>query len=151
MMLVVAIIVIMVGIGPRIMIQFQRFLKLTDARDAIQKDARTSLDTINRTLRQGKSSSIVIDQASGQPPYSRVTFTTISDISVTVYQQNKYLYMTRGNTTSVLSRDLRYIAFTFPRSDDPTIVSVSITMERASYEGGTKALELSIEKVRVMN
>ena len=50
-----------------------------------------------------------------------------------------------------ITGNLRYIAFTYPRSDDPTIISVAVTMEKATYEGGTKALELSIEKVRIMN
>jgi hypothetical protein len=46
---------------------------------------------------------------------------------------------------------LRYIAFTYARTDDPSILSVSITTEKETYESGTKALQMAIEKVRVMN
>ena len=32
-----------------------------------------------------------------------------------------------------------------------TILSISITFEKATYEGGTKALQMAVEKVRIMN
>jgi len=61
------------------------------------------------------------------------------------YQQGTVLYQVAQSTTAI-SQNLHYIAFTYPRTDDPTIISVAITMEKATYEGGYKALELSIRK-----
>jgi hypothetical protein len=52
---------------------------------------------------------------------------------------------------SILSKNLVYIAFTFPHTDDPTIVSVSLTMGKSIQLGKKKVLELTIQKVRVMN
>jgi hypothetical protein len=49
------------------------------------------------------------------------------------------------------SRDLVYIAFTFPRSDYPRLVSVSMTMGKNIELGRRKELELTIQKVRIMN
>ena len=45
------------------------------------------------------------------------------------------------------------IAMSGPTTRPPAraIIAVAMTMEELSYEGTTKALELSIEKVRVMN
>lgn len=150
-MMSVAIIAIMGTIGPPIFIQMQRFYVQTTARNAVQRDARHSLDIINRFVRQAKSQTIVIDQLAGQPPYSRITFTNIQGQTISYWQNGRTLYAKINTAQSVLSSDLRYIAFIFPRTDDTSIVNVSMTMERLSYEGTTKALELSIEKVRIMN
>lgn len=147
----VAIISILGSIAPPMLIQMKRFIVQNTARNDVQRDARHSLDIINRMMRQAKGLTIVIDQLSGQPPYSRVAFTTIQGRTVSFWQDNKKLYASIDGRTTELARDLRFIAFTFPRTDSITIVSVAMTMEQLSFEGTTKALELSIEKVRVMN
>lgn len=133
-----------------LMIHMVRFYRLNSARVEIQRDARTCLDTINRFLRQANSSSVVIDQLSGQPSHSRISFTTYSGRNLSFYQQNTTLYKVDTSTIPI-SGNLRFLAFSYPRSDDPTIISVVVTMEKATYEGQRKALELSIQKVRVMN
>ncbi|MDE2511790.1 MAG: hypothetical protein KGL74_11770, partial [Elusimicrobia bacterium] len=79
-----------------------------------QRDARASLDVINRFLRESYQSGIVIDTPAGQGPYS-------------------------------------HIAFTFPHTDDVSIVSVAITMGKNVQLGRQKVLKLTIQKVRVMN
>ncbi len=150
-MISVAIVGVISLVGPPIMIQMQRFYLQSDARTTIQRDARASLDQINRFLRQGQANSIVIDNASGQPPYSRITFSTIDGATHVVYQNGRALMHKNGSTLSTLSNYLSFIAFTFPRTDDSTIVSVSMTMEKSTFQGGYKALELTIQKVRVMN
>jgi prepilin-type N-terminal cleavage/methylation domain-containing protein len=149
-LIVVAIIGFVVMAGPTLLIQMSRFYYLHNARVEIQRDARASLDNINRFLRQATASSTTIDQVTGQPPYSRISFTTVGGQTMQFYQSGAKLYQVAQSTT-LLSNNLRYIAFTYPRTDDPTILSVAITMEKATYEGGSKALELSIEKVRIMN
>ncbi len=152
MLLTVAIIGILAAGLPALISQLVRFYYLHTAKIEIQKDARTCLENINRFLRQAESSSVVIDQVNSpqQPPFSRISFSTIGGQSMSFYQMNNKL-MQVGVSTSTISSNLRYIAFTYPRSDDPSIISVAITMEKATYQGASKALELSIEKVRVMN
>jgi prepilin-type N-terminal cleavage/methylation domain-containing protein len=150
MLVVVAIIGIVSLVGPRIIVQLVRFVQLHTAKIEIQRDARASLSIINRFLRQAQSSTVVIGQKSNQPPYSEISFTGIDNQNYIFYQSGNSLYQVATSTT-VISKNLRFIAFTYPRSDDPSIISVSITMEKSTYQGGTKALELSIEKVRVMN
>ena len=67
------------------------------------------------------------------------------------YQSGVNLIMQAGTMTKTLSTNLRYIAFSFPMSDDMTIVSISLTMEEATFQGRKKAMHLAVEKVRVMN
>jgi prepilin-type N-terminal cleavage/methylation domain-containing protein len=150
MMMVVAIVGIISLVGPKIMVQLVRFIQLHTAKIEIQRDARACLSIINRFLRQAQSSTVRIGQKSGQPPYSQISFTGIDDQDYIFYQSGNTLYQV-ATSTPMISRNLRFIAFTYPRSDDPSIVSVAVTMEKSTYEGGSKALELSIEKVRVMN
>jgi len=148
--IVLAILGVIATLAPRIFIQAYRFYYLHAAKVEIQRDARASLDEINRFLRQGISTSMTIDQDTNQPPWSRIRFRTVQGQTIKFYQSGHTLYSVNVSTT-VLSRNLQYISFTYPRTDDPTILSVSMTMQKDTYEGGNKALELSIEKVRVMN
>lgn len=149
-MLTVAIMGIVMMIGPRLLIQTVRFIQLHNAKVEIQRDARVCLDIINRFIRQAKGYTVVIDQAANQAPFSRISFTTVSGQPVQFYQSGTQLYEVTDSTVAI-SNNVRYIAFTYPRSDDPSIISVALTMEKSTFEGGNKALELSIEKVRVMN
>jgi prepilin-type N-terminal cleavage/methylation domain-containing protein len=150
MMLTVAIVGIVAVGGPSLLTQLIKFYQLHSAKIEIQRDARASLDILNRQLRQALSYTVGIDQVSGQPPYSRINFRTIDNRTISFYQSGHDLYQVSYSTT-VIARNLQYIAFTYPRSDDPSIISVALTMEKSTYQGRYKALELSIEKVRVMN
>lgn len=150
-MLVTAIIGVVVMVGPRLMIQLQNFYLLTTARQEIQRDARASISVINRFLRQAKHQSITIDSDTGQGPYSRIRFTHVDGRGFTFAQNGAQLLQTVNGNVTILSRNLVYVAFTFPRSDDPTLVSVSMTMGKNIQLGQRKALELTIQKIRVMN
>ncbi len=149
-MMVTAIIGLVVFLGPTLITHSVRFVQLHNAKIEIQRDARASLDLINRFLRQAVGYTVTVNQATGQPPYSRISFTTVGQQRMTFYQSGTTLYQV-AQSTVVLSNNLDYIAFTYPRSDDPTIISVALTMSKATYQGGSKTLELSIEKVRIMN
>jgi len=150
-MLVVAILGVLATIGPGILLQVNRFFILSRARSDIQREARASMYVINRNLRQAQSSTIVIDCVSGQPYYSRITFTKIQGTTISFYQSGKNLIQSSGNNAKTLSKNLRYLAFAFPRSDDMTIVSVSLTLEESIYQAQTKALHMASERVRIMN
>ena len=155
MMMTVAIIGTVFGMVSPLMMQMTNFWRLTSARFAIQRDVRTSLSMINRFTRQAQSGTVVIDQATGQPPASRIFFyytdTNGTTVPVYFYQLGKKLYVSINGRTTLLSESLGYIAFTYPRTDDISIVSVAMTMQSPTYRGGKKALQLSIQKVRIMN
>lgn len=151
LLMVVAIIGAIAMVGPRLMIQLQNFYLLTTARAEIQRDARATIDVINRFLRQAKWATIIIDTPSGEGPYSRIRFTMIDGRSVQFYQDGQKLYQVLDTTTTVITRNLVYLAFTFPRSDYPRLVSVSITMGKNTYKGQRKELELTVQKIRIMN
>lgn len=128
-----------------------RFFLLNRTRVELQRDARACLGILTRNLREAASATLVIDQVNGQPYYSRVTFTDINGNNYVYYQNGNSLMEVKGTKTTVLTDDLRFLNFYFPRSNDMTIVSVSLTLEKAIFEGRTKALHVATEKVRVMD
>jgi prepilin-type N-terminal cleavage/methylation domain-containing protein len=151
LMLVVTIVGIISATGAGIMLQAIRYFRFQKARIEIQRDARTALDLINRSLREGQASTVVVDQATNQPPYSRIAFTTVTGRSLTFYQNNQDLMMIQGTATTKICGNLKYLGFTYPQSQNSGIVSVSLTLEEATYETRTKALQLSVQTVRIMN
>lgn len=154
-MIVVAIIGIMALIGPRLFLGLTRYFRMNSARHEIQRDSRNVLEIINRNLRQAESGSLAVSQQTGQPPYSKISFdkfiTTSTARSMSFYQSGETLYQVDNGSTRALCGNLRYIAFSYPRTDDATIISISLTLEKATFEGKSKALHLAVEKVRIMN
>ncbi|MFC1679783.1 PilW family protein, partial [Elusimicrobiota bacterium] len=144
MLLVVALIGILAMVGPRLMIQLQNFYMQTTARNEIQRDARVSIDIVNRFLRQASYRTIIIDTPAGQGPYSRITFDHVDGRTFKFYQAGSNLMQDVDGQTRTVSRNLVYIAFSFPRSDFPKLVSVSMTMGKLAYRGEVKELELTI-------
>lgn len=161
MMIVVAIMGVLILAAPRTFIKTYQFVQLLTARVEIQKNARGALANINRDLRQALGDTIEVYELPGQPPHSLIKFKKYNSSGgqnwVFYYQQGTQLYQAAGDvdgnmlTGKLVANHLRYIAFTYPRTDDDGIISISITFEKATYEGGTKALQMAVEKVRIMN
>lgn len=151
MMMVVAIIGILSTVGPTMLTQMQNFFLMTSARYEIQRDARTTLDTVNRYMRQAVASTVVMDTPAGQGPFSRIRFRHVDGRYMEFRQSGADLIQVIDTAQSVVSKNLVYIAFTYPKTDDTSIVSVSITMGKSIQLGRRKVLELTIQKIRVMN
>ncbi len=151
MMLTVSIMGFLSAVGAVIFTQSTRNTLVNQAKIDTQREARTALDIINRSMRQAKASTITVDAETGQPPYSSVTFTAVDDSAWKFYQSGKSLYSVKNGSTSTLCENLRYIAFTYSRTDQSNIISVSITTEEQTYQSETKVLQLSVEQVRIMN
>ena len=131
-------------------LKFIQFWQLSSAKTDIQRDGRTSISAINKNLRQAEATSVVIDRYdSNQPPYSRISFTK-NDVSYVYYQKDQTLYEVI-NSTRALAKSLRCISFVYPQTSDETIINISLTFEKRTYNEYTKALQLSIAKVRIMN
>lgn len=155
-MLTVAILGIVSSTAPSLILQMNRFFRQNNARVAIQREAREALDLINRNLRQAQASTVVIDQVAGEFPHSRIAFTRLtpsgSTVSMSFYRQGSSLFMVRGTSAArAISTNLRYLGFSYPRTDDAKLISVSLTTEAGTFQSQTKALQLSVEKVRIMN
>lgn len=151
LMMVVAIIGILATVTPTMLIQMQNFFLMTSARYEIQRDARTTLDTVNRYMRQAVATTVVMDTPAGQGPFSRIRFRHVDGRYMEFRQEGSKLIQVIDTAQSIVSNNLIYIAFTYPHTDDVSIISVSITMGKNIQLGRRKVLELTIQKIRVMN
>ena len=152
LLIVVGILGALFTVAAPILTQANRQFILNRTRVELQQEARSVMYVITRNLRQARAGSITVDRAAaGQPFYSRLSFTKQQGNALVFQQEGTVLYQVIGGTRRPLSKNLKYLAFTFPRSDDMGIVSVSLTLEKNIFEGRKKALHMASEKVRVMN
>jgi len=152
MMIVVGIVSTLFMVAAPILNQANKQFILTRTKVELQQEARGTMYVVTRSLRQAQGDSITISRANAnQPFYSKITFTTEQGRTLVFQQEGKILYQVISGNKRVLSRNLNYLAFTFPRTDDMGIISVSITLKKDIYEGRSKALHMASEKVRVMN
>jgi len=135
-----------------------KFFQLTSAKGEIQRDVRQSIDLINRNLRQGLADTVTITRFDNtQPPCSMIVFSHINGNSMRFYQLNNKLYSgtkPSGGTDwndSLAAKNLRGLLFAYPCTEEDSIVSVSICFEKSTYQGSSKTLQLSVEKIRIMN
>ena len=150
-MMVVGIIGVVALIGAPVLTNSIRYFVLTRVKLELQRESRSAMYVITRDLRQAQSNTIVIDNAAGQPAYSRITFTKSQGTVVTFYQTGSKLIQLVGNNQKTLSTNVCYMGFSFPRSDDMAMLSVSMTLQENTYSGQTKALHMASQKVQVMN
>ncbi|MEI7528329.1 MAG: prepilin-type N-terminal cleavage/methylation domain-containing protein [Elusimicrobiota bacterium] len=158
MLVVMGIISALFATAAPLLMQANRQYILVRTKLELQQEARGIMYVITRALRQAEGDTIVISRAdANQPFYSKISFTKYAvtpgvSPNMVFQQKGTVLYQLIGGTgRRVLSRNLQYLEFTFPRSDDMSIISVSITLQKSIYEGRTKALHMASEKVRVMN
>jgi prepilin-type N-terminal cleavage/methylation domain-containing protein len=152
LMITVGIIGAVFGIAAPILTQANRQFILNRTRVQLQQEARSVMYILTRNLRQAQSSTITISRANtSQPFYSRISFTKEQGNTLIFQQEGVYLYQVIGGVRRPLTQNLKYLAFTFPRSDDMGIISVSLTLEKKIFEGRSKALHMASEKVQVMN
>ncbi|MEW6557153.1 MAG: hypothetical protein AB1349_07350 [Elusimicrobiota bacterium] len=150
LMINVAMISIMAFALSSLFLKWIQLWYLSQAKTEIQRDARTCISAINKHLRQADASSVVVDRYdSNQPPYSRITFTKDSQTHI-YYQKDQELYEVISSTRSI-AKSLRAVQFTYPQTSDDSIINVSITFEKSTFSARRKALQLSVEKVRIMN
>jgi hypothetical protein len=124
---------------------------LSNARIELQRDGRDVMGLVTKPLRQAVCSTISISRYGSQPPYSKINFTDVDGNVLSYYQDGRNLKMVVSGSTKTITSNLRYVTFLFPRSDDMSIISVALTLEKSTFEGRTKFLHMASEKVRVMN
>jgi prepilin-type N-terminal cleavage/methylation domain-containing protein len=153
LVIVIAILGIVVLLWPKILMQSMVFLRMNRARLETTRDARTSMQVTLSKLRQASASSIVLDQKSGQPPYSRISF-IVGGSQYLVWQDGRNLMFSKDGAEQRISDNLRSLNFTYPDLTKPDLVAISITMEKKVFAGASgevKAMRLASEKVRILN
>jgi prepilin-type N-terminal cleavage/methylation domain-containing protein len=150
-----AIVGILFGVVPQIIMQVVRFYNLSMDRLALQRDARIVTEIVVSNLRKAVSTTVRIDQVdvSTQPPYSRIRFETIKGSTVTVWQENNKLYVTDSVVSPlprVVTPYLRYLAFTYVGTMDDSVMSVNLCLEKESFRK-KRIFYVTNDRVRILN
>jgi len=157
MLMVVVVLGVLAMAGSRMMVDVTRFFQLNMGRLTLQEEARTALSVIQKNLRQAKLDSLTIDQAPGQPYFSRIVFdkapkkTGGPAVPITYFQKGAVLMETAGGATRPLSKHLKALTFTLPNTDDMAVVAVSLTLETPIYGGKMKTVRMNSGEIEVLN
>lgn len=149
LMMVVAIVGVVSSMGYLAMNKITRAQLMAESLSSIQQGAFTSFDTISKLLRQAGGSTVTIDRLdSDQPPWSRITFTNPNNgRSFSFYQKGQFLYI--GSVPAM--KDLRRLTFSYPNSATSNVISVSMTFEKSTGSGQSKAVQLFLQKIKIQN
>lgn len=159
LLIVTAIAGVLLVIGPKLLVQTFSFFSRQRAMSDLQYEGRDATDLMLRFLRDGRASTLVIDQLSTPPeaPFSRISFTTIEGTKIEFYKSGNTLVKSSQlagmptPTVIVITKHLNTLLFTCARSDDPGTVSVSLSLERPLPDGTLKTMNFTIRRIRLMN
>jgi len=158
LMIVVAVIFTISAGVSTVITKVMQLWQSSKVRSDIEREVRTSLEVIEKSLRGAQESTVVIDSfSSSQPPYSRISFTDINGRSISFYQLNKKLKLQTASGSSTLMTNLRNIMFTYPctrqaSDEENVIIMVSLSAEGQYFWGGnTRIYHMNLEKIRIMN
>lgn len=156
MMVTVAIVGVVVLGMSGVLAFINRFHRQASARYAVQRNARVSLDVIQRFLSEARGRSIVIDRFNAsQPVYSRIGFTDIDGRFHEFYQDGSRLMKKTVSGTEVrlivLARGLRQAVFSYPSSGSARLVSIALSFEEAGSAKSSQAFQLAVNRVRIQN
>jgi prepilin-type N-terminal cleavage/methylation domain-containing protein len=160
-LLVTAILGVISLVIPKLMQQTNQFFLMNRSRMEVQQEARMIISNVAKNLRQANASSIVISQDAGQPPYSGITFVKRNktlgsnnangDTVQYVLRSGGRFFMSINGKEALLSSNVAFVAFGFPRTDDRQVVTFSISVGKSVGAGKTKLLHVTSEKIGVMN
>jgi len=131
--------------------------QMNKAKAEIERDVRTALDLIIQNIRQAEDSTIVIDRYdANQPPYSRITFTSVKGGTISYYQKGTELFQNTAAGDYRLMENLRNVTFTYedtelPDEGEVSVINCSVCAETHVWAARTKVFQLNAEKIRVMN
>lgn len=138
-------------VGAAVLMQIRRFYLQNSDQLSLQTQSRVAMNLMTRNLRQARASTVIIDSLSGEAPYSRIAFTKQSGDAQAYYVAKGVLYS--SSTTDlvrVMTQDVTFAAFGYPRTDDDAYLSVAFAVKKAMASHKEK-IYMWTEKVRVQN
>jgi prepilin-type N-terminal cleavage/methylation domain-containing protein len=152
LMVVSAIVAVIASLGSTLYIKMNTFFRVSIAKIETQRDVRNLMELITREIRQAKSSQISLSQENAsQPPYSKITFQNMRGDRVLFWQSGRTLTMNKNGQTTLLSKDLRSIFFSYPSTDNPNLITVLLSIEKTAEAKKTYALQMGGETIRLLN
>lgn len=128
------------------------FFSQSMAKIETQRDLRNTMDLMTREMRQGKSSTVVLSRNdNAQPPYSKITFQKMSGDTISFWQSGRSFLMAKNGQSTLLSNNLRSLIFSYPSTDNASLVTVMLSMQKPGALRGNYGLQMGGETVRILN
>jgi len=158
MVMVAAILGLVIMLVPPLLNGFTRLFLQSRAKLELQRESKVVMRTIETNLSQGRAGTLRIDRADADEIFwSSMTFTRIdgafalSDRTITYYQQENEAVEDMEGQSRVLSKNVKFLNFSVPRTDEPGVVTVTLTLEKETFGGRKLALHTTSNRVRVAN
>lgn len=151
-----AVIAVLFGIIPPLLMNTVRFLNVSMARLELQRDSRDVSEAILSRLRQAVSTTVVVRAKPGQPPCTWIQFQTRNGTVVSFWQQGNEIWGSDSVHSPAgrrFSRNLRYVAFTYYDTMDDSSMGVNLCFQKEVMRmfGGSKIYHVVSERVRILN
>src|SRR5258706_2083148 len=104
----VVILAVVASVVFKLLLPVPQFFRRFQAKQRITSDSQTALDTIQRALRQGDPSSVRFSTPAGAPPWSRIDFNLVTELtthtsSYAFYWSGQKVFMQEFRSAGVTS------------------------------------------------
>lgn len=152
LMITVAILGMTSMVVSQLLVSTFKLWKMNQTRLEVQRDARTALTLLESSLREASADTVVLTRnATGEPPYSKIGYTSVDGEAISFYQSAGQLIMQRAGRVKALTKDLRYVTFAYPDSSKDNLVSVALCLEKTAFGATKKDFYLSVQRIKVGN
>ncbi len=152
LMVVSAIVALLASLGASLLMKINVFFSQSVAKIETQRDLRNTMDLMTREIRQGKSSTVVLSRNdASQPPYSKITFQKVSGETISFWQSGRSFFMSKNSQSTLLTKNLRSLIFSYPSTDVSSLITVALSMEKTGGSRGNHGLQMGGETVRILN
>lgn len=147
-----AILALLLSLGSSLFARINTFMRLSIGKIETQRDVRNSMALITREMRRALASKITLTRSDAtHPPYSKISFQNYLGETVSIWQSGRSLYLTKNASTTLLSKNVRSVLFYFPSTDDMSLLSFLLTIEKSDGTGRIQSLQMGGETVRILN
>jgi prepilin-type N-terminal cleavage/methylation domain-containing protein len=152
LLVVSAIVAFIISLGSTLFMRVSTFFRISIAKMETQRDVRNLMDLVCREIRQARSSQVTLSRENAsQPPYSKISFQKLQGDTVLFWQEGRTLRMSKNGVSTVLSKKLRSLLFSYPSTGDAALLTVLLSVEKTGGNFETYALQMGGETIRLLN
>jgi prepilin-type N-terminal cleavage/methylation domain-containing protein len=152
LMITSAIVALLASLGASLLMKINVFFSQSMAKIETQRDLRNIMDLMTREIRQGKSSTVVLSRNdASQPPYSKITYQKVSGETISFWQSGRSFFMGKSGQSTLMTNNLRSLIFSYPSTDNSSLITVQLSMEKPGGSRGNYGLQMGGETVRILN
>ena len=152
LLVVSAIVAFIISLGSTLFIRVSTFFRISVAKMETQRDVGNPVDLVCRVIRHAKASQVTLSRENtSQPPYSKISFQKVQGDMVHFWQEGRTLRMSKNGVSTVLSKKLRSLLFSYPSTGDAALLTVLLSVEKTGGNYETYALQMGGETIRLLN